>query len=165
MELSEQIQKALEEGKIKPPRDVLVSGTCICQATLGRFELEAVAACIVLYHWEHSPDRWVPITRRQIADWIPTSSALARVMGNPFWQIDIAGFCDQGFIEGWEQCGIEGADTPGMVTLKFLEMVSFPKMTLKDVVYTDLSKKTPTPSFETTILENGDGECEEDAEH
>jgi len=162
MELIEQIQKALEEGKIKPPRLVRVNELCICTATLGRVELETVAACIVLYHWEHSPDRWIPMTRRQIADWIPTSSALAKVMNNPFWKIDLPGFCDGGFIEGWDQKGPEGADTPGIVTLKFLEMVSFPKMTMTEVVHTDLSKTVPAPPLETEVLDNGEADWETD---
>jgi len=110
------------------PRQVIVSESCICVGTLGRLELEAVAACIVLYHWEHSPDEWVPITRRQIADWIPTSSYFDRVMSNPFWKIDIAGFCKDGFIDGWNVQGQEGADLFGTLTPKFFEALEMQPM-------------------------------------
>lgn len=106
------------------PRQARVSETCVCIGTLGRLELEAVAACIVLYHWEHSPDEWIPITRRQIADWIPSSAHLSKVMSNPFWTIDITGFCNEGFIEGWDVQGPEGADLPGTLTPKFFEALA-----------------------------------------
>lgn len=106
------------------PRQSRVSDTGICTGTLGKVELETVAACIVLYHWEHSPDEWIPITRRQIADWIPTSSAIAKVCTNPFWKLDISGFIDQGFIEGWGRSGGVGADDYGTLTPKFLEALA-----------------------------------------
>lgn len=139
----EQIEQkmALEVGKIKTPSEVSVNELCICTGTLGRVELETVAACIVLYHWEHSPSLWIPVTRRQIAEWIPTSSALAKVVSNPFWKVDIQGFIEQGFIDGWSRGGVEGADDPGTVTIKFLEMVSSPKTTVT------------SPMLKTDVLE------------
>ena len=42
-------------------------------------------------------------------------------MSNPFWNIDITGFCNDGFIEGWDVQGPEGADLPGTLTPKFFE--------------------------------------------
>jgi hypothetical protein len=106
------------------PRDVKVSGLCYCVGTLGRLELEAVAACIVLYHWEHSPDEWIPVTRNQIADWIPSSVHLSKVITNPYWNVDIVGFWHEGFIDGWDVLGPEGADIPGTLTPKFFEAIA-----------------------------------------
>lgn len=103
------------------PRQAIVSETCICVGTLGRVELETVAAVIVAYHWEHSPDEWKQISRRQIADWIPTSSVLARAVVNPFWKLDLKGFIEGGFIDGWGVGGIEGIDDLGTLTPKFFE--------------------------------------------
>lgn len=103
------------------PREVAISETCLCVGTLGRVELEAVAAVIVAYHWEHSPDAWMPISRRQIADWIPTSSILARAVVNQFWKTDIVGFIEGGFIEGWNVGGKEGVDDLGTLTQKFFD--------------------------------------------
>lgn len=100
------------------PRQAIVSETCICVGSLGRVELEAVAAVIVVYHWEHSPDEWQSITRRQIADWIPTSAVLARAVVNPFWKLDLKGFIEGGYIEGW---GVGGIDDKGTLTPKFFE--------------------------------------------
>lgn len=101
------------------PNEVQVTATCICPDTLGRLELEVMAACIVLYHWEHSPYEWIPITRNQLAKWLPTSSAIRAVAMNPFWKPDIVGFCDGGYIDGWNVPGAEGADIPGTLTEKF----------------------------------------------
>lgn len=106
------------------PREVRVSSLCICSGTLGRVELETVAACITLYHWEHSPDEWIPISRRQIADWIPTSALLNRAAQNPFWQVDIAGFIDAGYIEGWNTGDEVELDSLGVLTQKFFGAIS-----------------------------------------
>jgi len=112
----------------KAPKDVRVSQPCVCTGTLGRLELETVAACVVLWHWENSPDAWVAISRRQIADWIPTSKHLAVVARNPFWKLDIAGFCSGGWIVGWERPGADTADDMGTVTAKFIDCVSNPSI-------------------------------------
>jgi hypothetical protein len=110
------------------PQQVRVQEPATCTATLGHSELENVAACIVLYHWEHDLKDWTPVSRRMIADWLPTAKHLQCVGNNPFWKIDIAGFIDGGWIAGWERPGREGMDDLGTVTPKFIEAVSNPRI-------------------------------------
>ena len=110
------------------PREISVSEICTCPGTLGRVELEAVAACIVLYHWEHDLEDWTPVTRRQIADWVPTSPHLRKIASNPSWNIDLHGFIQDGSISGWDRPGPESIDDPGTVTDKFMEAVSNPRV-------------------------------------
>jgi len=111
------------------PREVLVTESIVCLATLGRCELEAAAAIIVLYHWERSPDAWIQFSRRQIADWIPTSSLLARAVANPFWNPDIDGFIKQGYIEG-----CKGIDDQGKLTQKFFDAIERPVIAARKAV-------------------------------
>lgn len=109
------------------PGQVRVQAPATCIATLGRAELENVAACIVLYHWDHKLEDWTPISRAQIAAWFPTSSWMTGCAGNPFWKLDLPGFIEGGWITGWEG-GLEEANSLGMVTEKFIEAVSNPKI-------------------------------------
>lgn len=113
--------------RLKPGR-VLVQTPATCTATLGRSELENVAACIVLYHWDNKLDDWTPVSRAQIADWIQTSAYMQDAGRNPFWQIDLVGFIAGGWITGWDRPGREFANDPGMVTDKFIEAVSNPRI-------------------------------------
>ncbi len=112
---------------LKPSR-VRVQSPAICTATLGKAELETVAACIVLYHWDKGLDDWTPISRRMIADWLPTSKFTQDAGRNPFWKVDIRGFIEGGWISGWDRPGKEGADDLGTVTPKFIEAVSNPRI-------------------------------------
>ena len=112
--------------KLKPGQ-IRVQEPATCLGTLGRSELENVAACIVLYHWDHKLEDWTPVSRRQIADWIPTSDWMRDCARNPFWKLDLPGFTKGGWIVGWEG-GEESADNPGMVTEKFIEAVSNPRI-------------------------------------
>ena len=105
------------------PGQVRVQAPATCIATLGRAELENVAACIVLYHWDHKLEDWTPISRAQIAAWFPTSSWMTGCAGNPFWKLDLPGFIEGGWITGWEG-GLEEANSLGMVTEKFIEAVA-----------------------------------------
>jgi hypothetical protein len=125
------------------PRQVIVSESCVCTGSLGKAELEAAAACIVLYHWEHSPDEWIPITRRQIADWIPRSALLARAIVNPYWKPDIVGFCEGGYIEGWDVKGPAGADIPGTLTQKFFDAL---ERALPKIIFTEAQVTRDEPT-------------------
>jgi hypothetical protein len=106
------------------PRDVEVGPLCILTGTLGRVELETVAACIVLYHRKVSPDAWIPVTRRQIGEFLPTCEAIKRIIGNPFWRLDLSGFIRGEWISGWELPGLEHADDFGVLTPKFFIAVA-----------------------------------------
>lgn len=106
------------------PRDVVVSPFVTLVGTLGRLELETVAACVVLFLKEVSPDAWIPITRRQIAEWLPTSKDVERVINNPFWRLDITGFIEGEWIAGWEKPGREHADDFGSLTPKFFAAIA-----------------------------------------
>ncbi len=110
------------------PGEIRVHVPAICTATLGRAELETVAACIVLYHWEKGLKEWTPISRRMIADWVPTLKYLQDVGRNPFWRVDISSFIAGEWITGWDRPGEEGADDLGTVTEKFIEAVSNPRI-------------------------------------
>jgi hypothetical protein len=114
--------------KMLKPKEIRVQEPAICTATLGHVELETVAACIVLYHWEKDLDEWTPVSRRMIADWLPTSKYLQDVGRNPFWKLDIHGFITGGWITGWDRPGEAGIDDLGTVTEKFIEAVSNPKI-------------------------------------
>jgi hypothetical protein len=113
--------------KLKPGQ-IRVQAPATCLGTLGRAELENVAACIVLYHWDHKLEDWSPVSRKQIADWFPTSSWMTGCADNPFWRPDVRGFVEGGWIEGWDRGGPEDADDLGMVTERFIEAVSNPKI-------------------------------------
>jgi hypothetical protein len=110
------------------PGQIRVQSPATCIATLGRAELENVAACIVLYHWDNKLADWAPVSRKQIIDWIPRSIWMEDCARNPFWRLDVRGFIEGGWITGWDRGGPEGADDPGMVTEKFIEAVSNPRI-------------------------------------
>jgi hypothetical protein len=40
------------------------------------------------------------------------------------WKMDITGFCDGGYIEGWNIIGEEGANELGALTSKFFSALS-----------------------------------------
>jgi hypothetical protein len=68
------------------------------------------------------------VSRKQIIDWIPRSIWMEDCARNPFWRLDVSGFIEGGWITGWDRGGPEGADDPGMVTEKFIEVVSNPRI-------------------------------------
>lgn len=139
------------------PRQVVVSETCICAGTLGRLELEAVAAIIVAYHWERSPDAWIPITRHQIADWMPTSSILARAVSNPYWKIDLKGFIEGGFIEGWGVGGSKGIDDVGTLTPKFFEAL---EKAVPKIRFTEMLTEVESQTIEFETMGGSEEPCD-----
>jgi hypothetical protein len=112
--------------KLKPGQ-IRVQAPATCLGTLGRSELENVAACIVLYHVDNKLEDWTPASRKQISEWIPTSDWMRDCARNPFWKLDLPGFIEGGWITGWEG-GPTEADNPGMVTEKFIKSVSNPRI-------------------------------------
>lgn len=108
---------------LQAPRDVRVRVGAVCTGTLGKFELEALAALVVLWHWEHSPGEWTAVTLQQLVEFARTSPPLVDAMRNPFWHVDLPGFIEGKWIEGW-RCG--SVTDPGLVTEKFVRSVSNP---------------------------------------
>lgn len=87
-------------------------------ATLGRSELEQLAALIVRWHHVHGHADWTPVSRRDLADLIESDDLAASWARNPFWQPAVRSFSDLGFVEGWGG-GRADADNKGTLTAKF----------------------------------------------
>lgn len=101
------------------PSEIHLNDNPITQAlinTLGRAELEFVAALIVRYHHVHGLAEWSPVSRVDIATLFEQPDPIVAAWGrNPFWNPDPAGFINAGLIEGWGAA----AEAKGTLTPKF----------------------------------------------
>jgi hypothetical protein len=82
--------------------------------TLGRAELEFAAAMVIRWHHVHSPDVWVSVSRREIAQSI-TDPVIEVWAQNPFFRPDWMQLLRLGFIAGWNA----DVDARGHLTEKF----------------------------------------------
>lgn len=77
----------------------------------GRSEVENAAAMVVRWHHVNSPDAWVAVSRRQIADFIGSDDVCREWFKNPFFGVAPRQLRDRGLFSGWED-----DDAPGMFT-------------------------------------------------
>lgn len=102
------------------PLQILTHEIGVLTDTLGKVETEAVAALIVRWHVVNNHAEWMPVSRRDIADLLPVDDIAKGWARNPFWKPSPYDFCNQGFIEGWN----DGPDAKDTLTAKFHEALS-----------------------------------------
>lgn len=90
------------------PTDIAIDPVGCIVDTLGRVELEFVAALIVRWHHLYSPDEWKPVSRAELAllfgfDETPPDELVAGWARNPFWRPDPMAFWRAGFITEWDR--------------------------------------------------------------
>lgn len=99
------------------PGEIAIQPTGVLLDTLGRVEVEAVAALIVRWHQVHGHAEWTPVSRRDIGAMFESDQVVQEWASNPFWRLDPYGFAQQGFITGWDA----GPDAKGELTPAFHE--------------------------------------------
>ena len=84
------------------PLDIEVSEILILTGTLGKVELEAMAALIVFWHQVNSYSEWTPVTGEELALFANSNKIVQHMSKNPFWRPDPKGLVDGGWVTGWQ---------------------------------------------------------------
>lgn len=97
------------------PSDLRIDPMGTVMGSLGKAELEFVAALVIRWHQVNNHTEWQPMSRQDIASLFENDEAVQEWAKNPFWKPTPYEFAAQGFITGWN----EGPEVKGTLTDKF----------------------------------------------
>lgn len=98
------------------PSDVPIEDGGFLTDYLGNFEAEVTAALLVRYHQAKGLPEWVPVTCRQLAEFLKGDELVRGWARNPLWRPLAIHLVALEYVDGWED-----SDAPGVVTPKLLE--------------------------------------------
>jgi hypothetical protein len=117
------------ELKTLTPNEILFTPIGSMLGTLDNAELEFAGAMVVRYQQLQGGDEWVPMPTEDFWEVLKTDEMTQKWSKNPFWQPNLKGLIEGGWIEGW---AFGDKDCVGTVTEKFIEAVSNPRVGPED---------------------------------
>jgi hypothetical protein len=97
------------------PSDLRIDPMGTITNSLGKAELEFVAALIIRWHQVNDHTEWQPVSRADIISLLTSDEAVQEWANNPFWKPDPHAFSRLGYITRWH----EGPEAKGLLTEKF----------------------------------------------